>query len=226
MAAIASLPLASPARSADLERPVLLELFTSQSCSSCPPADALLGELAGQPDVLALSFHIDYWNDLGWVDRLSAPAFTARQQAYAQRHGFEVYTPQLVVDGRSDVVGSDRAAVGAAIAGALRQEQGAPASIRRANGAAAISIGTLEGGAEGEVYLISFDPSRSADIRGGENGGSRLVYTNVVRSLRRIGHWRNQQFTHVEPLRADETGTRLALIVQDADDRVWAAASN
>src|SRR5579872_562411 len=110
MAAIASLALAAPARSAELERPVLLELFTSQSCSSCPPADALLGELAGQPDVLALSFHIDYWNDLGWVDRFSAPAFTARQQAYAQRHGFKVYTPQLVVDGRSDVVGSDRPA--------------------------------------------------------------------------------------------------------------------
>src|ERR1700736_1842766 len=94
------------------ERPIVVELFTSQGCSSCPPADALLAELAQRPDVIALGFHIDYWDDLGWKDPLSSPAATARQRDYARQFGRrQVYTPQLVVDGAEEAVGSDRAAV-------------------------------------------------------------------------------------------------------------------
>lgn len=209
-------------------RPLLLELFTSQSCSSCPPADALLGELAGRAELLALSFHVDYWNGLGWVDRFATPAFTARQEKYAARHGFQVYTPQLVVDGTGDVVGSDRAGVSAAIARAQQAEQGVPAGIRREGSTAMISVGTaandVQGQPRAEVLLLSFDPSRSADIRGGENAGRRVAYTNVVRSLRRIAQWRNQPLSLTEPLRAEESGERLALVVQDERDRVWAVA--
>jgi hypothetical protein len=111
------------------ERPVVVELFTSQGCSSCPPADALLSTLADRPDVLALAFHVDYWNRLGWTDPFSGPWATARQTAYAAQLGSDqVYTPQAVIDGRSDVVGSDREALEAAIATA-RTEPTVPVAL-------------------------------------------------------------------------------------------------
>src|SRR5436190_8037368 len=110
-------------------RPAVVELFTSQGCSSCPPADALLGELARRGDVVALGFHISYWDRLGWKDPLSSEASTARQRDYARRfHGGQVYTPQIVVDGTSEMVGSDRDAVLAAL-GAARPEAVAPVSF-------------------------------------------------------------------------------------------------
>src|SRR5712692_8081349 len=113
-------------------RPVVVELFTSQGCSSCPPADALLGELARRGDVLALGFHISYWDSLGWKDPLSSQNSTDRQRSYARRFtGGRVYTPQIVVDGTSEMVGSDRDAVLAALrkAGEARPEAIAPVSF-------------------------------------------------------------------------------------------------
>ena len=108
-----------PARAA--ERPIVVELFTSEGCSSCPPADALLGELATRPNVLALSFHVDYWDRLGWKDPFSSPEATARQQHYARLLGLDtVYTPQIVVDGSWEAVGSDQAAVERALDQARR----------------------------------------------------------------------------------------------------------
>jgi hypothetical protein len=207
-------------------RPILLELFTSQGCSSCPPADALLGELAERPEILALSYHVDYWDDLGWVDRLASPDNTHRQQAYSSRHGFELYTPQLVVDGQADAVGSDRSAVVRAIAHAAIAAVGAPASIRRDGAAADIALGTVPGtSAEAGIYLLSFDPVLETAVHAGENGGRKLQSTNVVRSRRRIGEWHNQAIALSEPLRPGETGSRLAVIVQDRADRVWSAAA-
>src|SRR5215813_538220 len=112
-ALLLSLGLAATIGSAQAgERPIVVELFTSEGCSSCPPADALLAELAARPDVLALSFHIDYWDRLGWKDPFSTPAATQRQQHYADLlHRANVYTPQIVVDGHWQAVGSNRVEV-------------------------------------------------------------------------------------------------------------------
>ena len=146
-------------------RPLLLELFTSQSCSSCPPAEAYLRELSGHADLLPLSFHVDYWNETGWIDPYSAAAFTARQQDYASSHGYEVYTPQLVVDGRQQAVGSDRAAVGKAIEAARDSARAAPASIRRQGDAVRVHVGSLAGAqAGGTVYLLTYDSRGSTHV--------------------------------------------------------------
>ena len=208
------------------QRPLLLELFTSQSCSSCPPADALLGELAQHPELLALEFHVDYWNDLGWIDSYSAPEFTARQQQYATLHGFEVYTPQLVVEGRRAVIGSNRADVAAAIAAAQRQARSVPASLSRQGNTAAITVGTGDTPAKltADVYLLSFDSHDSVDIHGGENAGRQMRYTNVVRTLRKVGDWHGQSLNLDPPLDAREKGRRLALLVQEKSGAIWATA--
>jgi len=208
-------------------RPLLLELFTSQGCSSCPPADAVLRELSARDDLLPLAFHVDYWNSLGWVDPFSSAAFTARQLTYASSRGFEVYTPQLVVEGSSDVIGSNRSDIAAAIASARRQARTAVSGIRRKDQDVEISIGSVgdPGAVSAAIYLLSFDSSDSTSIGGGENSGRKLVYANVVRSMRKVGEWRNQPLNLAEHLQLGESGDRLALVVQDRAGTVWAVAA-
>ena len=173
------------------ERPVLIELFTSQGCNSCPPADALLGELARQPGVLALAFHVDYWNGLGWSDPFSSKLWTARQNDYAQRLGKRsIYTPQLVVDGADDVVGSNRADIDALIAAARRRTAAGP-TIETATDDAGKRVARLgAGGAErATVWLAGYDRSHVTPVGRGENGGRTLTEYQVVRSLVRLGDW-------------------------------------
>lgn len=208
------------------QRPLLLELFTSQGCSSCPPADAVLRELSTREDLLPLAFHVDYWDNEGWVDPFSAAAFTARQQVYASVRGFEVYTPQLVVEGKSAVIGSNRSDVSATVASARREARSAASTIRRNGREVSLGIDSTGGaGASADVYLLSFDSTDSTSIRGGENAGRKLVYANVVRSIRKVGEWRNQPLKLTEQLRPEESGDRLALVVQDRSGTVWAVAS-
>jgi hypothetical protein len=124
------------------ERPIVVELFTSEGCSSCPPADALLTELASRPEVLALSFHVDYWDRLGWKDPFSSPAATLRQQRYAELLGLAtVYTPQIVIDGKWQAVGSDRGEVERALDSARRSREGVPVELALDHGIAQISLG-------------------------------------------------------------------------------------
>lgn len=168
-------------------RPVLAELFTSESCSSCPPADALLRELSTRSDVLPLSFHVDYWDGLGWTDRFASPQFTARQKDYASVHHWGVYTPQLVIDGKAHVVGSNRFAVSVALQQAHGSEPGAAITIAHRGGELNVSIGTVAGAAtprSADVYLISFETAAHTQVRGGENSGASLCHANVVRSMR------------------------------------------
>lgn len=174
--------------------PVLLELFTSEGCSSCPPADRLLESLDRQPvasaDLIVLSEHVDYWNYLGWSDPYSSPLFSARQQKYSGRLGTDVYTPQLVIDGRFQALGSDRGEVMQAID---RATQGAklPVSVRASGSGSSgsIHVEANSGGAGADLYIVlAADHARSQVLRG-ENGGHMLTHVAVARSITRIGKW-------------------------------------
>src|SRR5690242_11593741 len=140
------------------QRPIVVELFTSEGCSSCPPADALLAELASRPDVLALSFHVDYWDRLGWKDPFSSPDATRRQHGYADLLGLAtVYTPQIVVDGKWQAVGSDHGEVEHALGAARRNRDEVPVGLAVEDGRAKISLGPGSDRASAALLLIGFD---------------------------------------------------------------------
>lgn len=183
----------SPARAEPAgESPVVVELFTSQGCSSCPPADAHLSELARKPGVLALSMHVDYWNGLGWKDPYSRADVTQRQRDYARGlGGHYVYTPQMVVMGRADAIGTKRAEVARLIARARADMAAAPRIDIRRDGRDKLSvrIGAQSFTGRATVWLLSFDSRHSTRVAAGENGGRMLDYSNVVRGIRAIGSW-------------------------------------
>lgn len=170
--------------------PVVVELFTSQGCSSCPPADALLTELAADPDLLALSFHVDYWDYIGWEDPFAAAEHTQRQRDYVDGLGLRyVYTPQMVIDGRHDVVGSNRREVMQAIEAAARTPAPLAVTLDDAGGGS-VRIAAGDAPAEGAtVWLIGFDDGHDTRIAQGENGGRSLHNSNVVRALTKLGTW-------------------------------------
>ncbi len=169
------------------QRPVVVELFTSQGCSSCPPADAYLAELARRDDVLALSLHVDYWNYIGWKDPFSSAWATERQREYgrtlAQRY---VYTPEMVVDGAAHAVGSNRAEVEGLIA-AARRHGGPPLSVAREGEALRVNVGA--GAGSGTLLLVRFEREHATKIARGENGGRTLRNVHVVREIRHLGEW-------------------------------------
>jgi hypothetical protein len=174
--------------------PVVVELYTSQGCNSCPPADAYLGELAKRANVIALGFHVTYWDYLGWKDPYALKAATMRQRSYSRNFGRGyVYTPQMVIDGQSEVVGSQRFSVDRAIGQAARRtDKIAVAFEKAANGQlqAVLPKRQASGAAErATVWMVLFDHSHTTDIRRGENGGKKLTYHNVVRQLVRLGDW-------------------------------------
>jgi len=174
--------------------PAVAELFTSQGCSSCPPADQLLGELATRTDVIALAYHVDYWDALGWRDRFSLEAATARQRAYARSLALaNVYTPQMVVDGTRDVVGSDRTEVLAALAG---KRDGIVPVLAAGNGALTVEMppqaGEMPpqaGGFDATVTLVGFVRSAETKVARGENAGRLLREFAIVRAIYDLGGW-------------------------------------
>lgn len=186
---VACTALADPAQSE--EGPVVVELFTSQGCSSCPPADAVLAGLADRPDVIALSFHVDYWNYIGWKDPFSSAEATARQQAYRDTLGLRVvYTPQMVIEGRTDVVGSQRKAVEAAIAEALaRPDQVAVTISGDAQSGFRAVLPATEIAGPATVWLALFDDDLETKVSRGENAGATLRNRHVVRDLIPLDRW-------------------------------------
>ena len=187
----------------------VVELFTSQGCSSCPPADRLLSTLARDPNKVALTFPVDYWDFIGWKDTFAEPAFTARQKAYAAVRGdAHVYTPQAVIDGLVDAVGSDQAAIEQAVA-TYKGTSGAltiPIRVRETDGVLHIDIDAGNGAPAG-VYVLRVVRSLTVAIARGENSGRKVTYTNVVRAMRKIGEWNGtaRQFSLTE-LRGNDEG--------------------
>ena len=189
-AALAAVPLSVQADSPK----VVLELFTSQGCSSCPSADAFLGELAeSRDDVVALSFHVDYWDYIGWEDRFATAEMTARQKDYARQLGIAyVYTPQLVIDGARHVTGSNRHAVKNAIAvSKAAKARRAPVTLTsNAPDRLTVEIGHSDGYyGDATIWLVSVDRQHTTTVDAGENRGRTLVNYNVVRDYRPIGRW-------------------------------------
>jgi hypothetical protein len=173
--------------------PVVVELFTSQGCDSCPPADALLGELAQRPDVLALALHVTYWNYLGWQDRFAQPQFDERQRDYVQRLRLSsAYTPQMVVNGAQDVVGSQRVAVERAV---TRAELPAAIAMHAEGATLSVTLPALERPCDCVLTLFGVRPSASTPVGRGENSGRTLREFQVVRAMRSLGQWRGQART-------------------------------
>jgi hypothetical protein len=175
------------AQAADAGHPVVVELFQSQGCSSCPPANANLNALSDRADVLALSFAITYWDSLGWKDTFAKRQFTDRQWQYAHAmHQANVYTPQVVVNGRVEGVGAERGEIEALMRQAGRT--GGPV-IEMKNGSA--EIGASQAPAQGaDVWLVRYDPSLiEVPVLRGENAGKTLPHRNIVRELVRLGGW-------------------------------------
>jgi hypothetical protein len=202
----------------------VVELFTSQGCSSCPPADEFLRELAGRPDVLALSLPVDYWDYLGWKDTLAQPAFTARQRAYAKARGDkQVYTPQAIVNGTAPCIGSDRAKLDYLIAKGARLDALA-VSITVTEGATKVKIdvaAAAEGAPSGEVWILPVLKAREVAIGKGENRGRSVTYANVVRGMTRVGFWSGEAARYEVPLtiaRAGDAEGYVILLQAAADE--------
>lgn len=196
--------------------PVVVELFTSQGCSSCPPADVFMDELASNPDVLALSLHVDYWDYIGWTDSFARPQFTERQKAYARAAGSRmIYTPQIVVGGLDQVEGSQPELVVAlvqkhqaeAVPVALAVERSGPRLVVKAETGV-----PLDGPAR--VQLVRYVPERTVTIERGENAGKTVTYRNIVTSWTVLGDWNGVAPFAVE-VQVDGP-ERAAVIVQAA----------
>ncbi len=191
--------------------PIVVELFTSQGCSSCPPADAFMVELARNPSIVAISRPVTYWDRLGWKDTLARPENTKLQRDYAQRGGVGagVYTPQMMVQGSGGAVGSDREKIRALIAGARNSAQ---ISVT-ANGR---SITVSGAGKPAQVRLLALKSSTAVKIGSGENGGRFIHYANVLRGEKILARFSGGSQTIAIPAAfASQNGAdRLAIIVQ------------
>ena len=214
--AVSGLPAAVAA-----EEPRVVELFTSQGCSSCPPADKFIGELAERPGVIALSLAVDYWDYLGWKDTLALPAHTARQRAYAETRGDRrLFTPQMVVNGRESVPGQDRAAI-ERVLHAARIDAPVPVSAAVKGDRIEVSVGGSGGPARsGEVWVLGVQRTAAVEIGRGENAGQTAAYHNVVRHIRRLAAWTGQPIELATDLSAltDSECDLLVVLVQDAAD--------
>jgi hypothetical protein len=191
-----------PAPAAD--KLVVVELFTSQGCSSCPPADRLMAKLARRDGILALSFHVDYWDDIGWKDPYSIAAATKRQKSY--RRAFNkrfVYTPQIVIDGRFEVSGARLSSVPAKLESARARPKIDVLVDRLGDGMAEVRIAAGEKSEPpADVWVVLFDREHITRVASGENKGRSLTSTNVVRSFQRLGVWRGSALTFTLPLMA------------------------
>lgn len=214
---LAAMLAASPAMAGS--SPVVLELFTSEGCSSCPPADKLLAEYVQQDkDVLALSWHVDYWNRLGWADPFSSPAATRRQTSYNQRLGRDYnYTPQMVIQGQQEMTGSDVARIAHTIDAIRHQGNDSPhldLDYTR-NGTLKLHIGTSHTPLDAIIMLVQFDAEQEVDVTRGENARQHLRHVHVVRDQSVIGEWKGEEYDRQIDVPVLATKGGWAILVQD-----------
>jgi len=214
----------SMAAPASAEPRAVIELFTSQGCSSCPAADRLLGELSRDPSLVTMSLSVDYWDYLGWKDTLALHGHTNRQRAYAEARGDrEVYTPQVVVNGVAQALGSDKAAIEKAIAKTRSSAAlSLPVTMAVADGKVTVNVpAAKDEHRSGEVWLCPVTSKVSVKIGRGENNGRTLTYHNVVRRWIKLGAWSGKAETFSLPLKNIPDGEyslkdidRLDVVVQ------------
>lgn len=194
-------------------RPAVLELYTSEGCSSCPPAETFIAELAQRPDVLPLSFHVDYWNDLGWRDIFTFADAAHRQHVYASGlRESSVYTPQAIIDGQKAFVGSDRRSILSAL---TETREGVAIRIARNAGQLMVSVGPQPGAKAAEVLLIGYLREATSHIGRGENSGRTLQEFNIVRSLARLGRLNGSARDFSVPLSSlPQEATHVAVVLQ------------
>ena len=213
-------------RPADASEPrAVVELFTSQGCSSCPPADNIIGELSKDPSIIALSMPIDYWDYLGWKDTLADARFSARQKAYS--HMFSdrgVYTPQVIVNGSAHVIGSDRAGIEGAIGDTQKADgvMSLPVTMTLSGKQINVSVAASGRGPtsmHGEVWICSVTREIPISIGRGENRGREITYHNVVRNLLKVGDWNGSSGSWTVPLEnISRDGVDAAVVyVQDGN---------
>jgi len=203
------------AQSSSATRPAVVELYTSQGCSSCPPADALLGELSRMQHVTALAFHVDYWDGIGWRDRFSIPLAAQRQRRYVETLGLSsAFTPQAVIDGRRSFVGSDRNRILSAMAETLNS---VPIIAEIAEGELSVTLPDWPNRGDYDVNVAAYLPTASTSIGGGENSGRALDEFNIVRQFRSLGVWNGQQRVfHARLDSFPRDATRVAVLLQEA----------
>ena len=196
--------------------PVVVELFTAQGCSSCGPANTSVAAMSSRDDVLPLTFSVDYWDYLGWKDTFAQKAFTDRQRAYAKRLGVrEVYTPQVVVDGKAQASGVRPAQVEALLQTQGRAPKNPPDMQWLGTTRAAVGSGRAPAGGA-DVWLVRFDPrEQEVAVRRGDNRGQTIAHRNVVRQLVRLGSWAGKPRAYRLPPTADD-GLTSAILVQGA----------
>jgi hypothetical protein len=209
---LAALALCLAAPPAQAETRAIIELFTSQGCSSCPPADRLMGELAKDPSLVAISLNVDYWDSLGWKDTLADPRHTARQRAYALARGDRaVYTPQIVINGTAHLVGSDRDALRRALGGdAARPSIPVNALVVDGN----LRVQVAASGGAGELWVVAVAREVAVTVARGENRGRRISYHNVARRWLKLGDWNGKAATWSVPVaQLTDAGADMAAVI-------------
>jgi hypothetical protein len=225
-AVVALLAASLPARAGS---PVVVELFTSQGCSSCPPADEYLGEMTARSDIIPLAFHVDYWNYIGWSDPFASKQMTHRQKAYSKALGQRyIYTPEMVVNGTTQEVGSNRHGVEALIEAAHKAPQSGPSIslTREDDGRIRLRVGA--GAKEmATIWLVKFDREHTTSVATGENEGRTLTDYNAVRTLHQLGSWTGAAVDMVyDANEPDEPGNGgcAVLVQRDGTGPIIAAA--
>lgn len=206
------------------DNPVLVELFTSQGCSSCPPADALLHELAGRDDVIPLALHVDYWDYIGWKDSFAQAKFTKRQKGYARAGGWRtIYTPQMVINGAEDVVGSKPMKVTDLIRKHAARAPKVDLDVTRQGNTLVLSAKSLGQGEPCDIHIIRYKPSEEVAIGRGENAGRSLVYSHIVKDWQKVDQWNGQgTYQHEVALKGSEP---VVVILQEPNYGAVVAAA-